>query len=299
MSDNLSIFTFESREIRFVGTAEAPEWVAADILAILYPKAERSSYNKYLDSVPSEWKAKNKILTLGGAQNMATVLEPGLYALLGRSNSPLAVPFQKWLYEEVIPSIRKTGSYTAPNAPTPEPVASQPRPSKPSRLAAIREGLNMLHELRELQELGEIDELTKATLKSGILETLLGNDGLSSPSGSAAPAAMWKGSLRDFLEKVQILLAEGKLGDWNYRVIKKGDDCKVQAIHLPSVWAVLDKQFTVPYTRKIIRSLLEEWGIARRRQRFRLNAETTDTVTRWCYELSEDLLREHSSLTSR
>jgi len=61
MSDDgqLQPFQFEGLEIRFVGTADDPEWVA---------EAARSSYGKYLDSVPDEWKGKKRILTPGGEQ---------------------------------------------------------------------------------------------------------------------------------------------------------------------------------------------------------------------------------------
>ena len=37
--------------------------------------------------------------------------EPGLYQLLGRSKQPAAEGFQRWIYEEVMPSLRKDGSY--------------------------------------------------------------------------------------------------------------------------------------------------------------------------------------------
>ena len=37
--------------------------------------------------------------------------EPGVYQLLSRSKKPEAAPFQKWLYEEVMPTLRRTGSY--------------------------------------------------------------------------------------------------------------------------------------------------------------------------------------------
>jgi prophage antirepressor-like protein len=305
MSQELSIFTFESREIRFVGTAEAPEWVAADILTVLYPEADSRNYRNYLCKIADEWKGHKKIMTPGGTQNIVTVLEPGLYALIGRSNSPLAVPFQKWLYEEVIPSIRKTGAYTAPNAPTPEPVARQPRPSKPASLAAIREGLNMLHQLRELQELGTIDESTKIALKDAILESLsdANNDVIDIPSKNAAPAptwtassSVWKDSLPDFFEKVKILLSEGKIGDWNCREVKKVSDnpSRVYAFNLTSIWDALEKRFTVPYNLKIIKSLLIERGATYRRQMFRVNSQAADKKLFWCYELSEELLREYS-----
>lgn len=113
MSD-LSVFVFESQEVRFVGTPEKLEWVAADIVAILYPQADSRNYSNYLGKVPATWKDHKPIMTPGGKQKMATLYEPGLYYLIGRSDSPIAVPFQQWLYEDVLPSIRRTGKYEIP-----------------------------------------------------------------------------------------------------------------------------------------------------------------------------------------
>lgn len=42
------------------------------------------------------------------------ISEPGLYALVTRSKKPEAVRFTRWIYEEVLPSLRRTGSYTMP-----------------------------------------------------------------------------------------------------------------------------------------------------------------------------------------
>lgn len=47
---------------------------------------------------------------------MLTLTEQGLYFFLGRSDKPAALPFQKWLAGEVLPSIRKTGGYQAKTA---------------------------------------------------------------------------------------------------------------------------------------------------------------------------------------
>ncbi|NDJ26059.1 hypothetical protein GS682_31670 [Nostoc sp. B(2019)] len=111
---NLSVFEFESHQVRFVGTAEKLEWVAADIVAILYPQADSRNYSNYLSKVPAALKGHKQIMTPGGQQKMATLFEPGLYYLIGRSDSPVAVPFQQWLYEDVLPSIRRTGKYEIP-----------------------------------------------------------------------------------------------------------------------------------------------------------------------------------------
>ena len=48
----------------------------------------------------------------GGAQSISVVNEPGLYSLVLGSRKPKAKAFKRWITHEVIPSIRKTGSYT-------------------------------------------------------------------------------------------------------------------------------------------------------------------------------------------
>ena len=48
---------------------------------------------------------------------MLTFSEQGLYFFLGRSDKPAALPMQMWIAGEVLPSIRKTGSYSVAPAP--------------------------------------------------------------------------------------------------------------------------------------------------------------------------------------
>lgn len=52
------------------------------------------------------------IHTAGQRRNVSFVNESGLYALIFKSRKPEAKAFRKWVTEEVLPSIRKTGSYT-------------------------------------------------------------------------------------------------------------------------------------------------------------------------------------------
>ena len=112
---NLAFQLFQNKEIRFVGTADRPEWVAADILAILYPEADPRNYSNYLSKVQAEWKGHKQIMTPGGTQSVTTIYEPGLYSLITRSNSPVMVPFQKWMFEEVLPAIRRDKFYIDPS----------------------------------------------------------------------------------------------------------------------------------------------------------------------------------------
>ncbi len=51
-------------------------------------------------------------LTKGGKQAVTFINEPNLYRLIFRSNKPQAQAFADWVYDEVLPSIRKTGTYS-------------------------------------------------------------------------------------------------------------------------------------------------------------------------------------------
>lgn len=179
-SEQLQPFQFEGLEVRFVGTVEVPEWVGADVVNILYPSAiQNKNQSTYLGKIPSEWKGSKVVATLGGKQEMTTIYEAGLYTLITRSESPLAVPFQKWIYEEVLPSIRKTGSYSLTKQP---PVNLLP-PDK-ERLENIRLGMDLLYEL------GGIDERTQLALKDIVRDILL-EDKLKKPALPSGGRAEW------------------------------------------------------------------------------------------------------------
>ena len=80
--------------------------------------AERLGYtwkgmNGTIPHVPEEWKGACSVQTPGGEQEMCVLTEQGLYFFLARSDKPLALPFQKWIAGDVLPTIRKTGGYTA------------------------------------------------------------------------------------------------------------------------------------------------------------------------------------------
>ncbi|CAB3993831.1 DNA-binding [Paramuricea clavata] len=53
--------------------------------------------------------------TLNGQPNSVFLREPGLYQLIFNSRLPIAEDFQDWVFSEVLPSIRKTGSYELPD----------------------------------------------------------------------------------------------------------------------------------------------------------------------------------------
>lgn len=53
-------------------------------------------------------------LTRGGEQDLKYITEPNLYRLIFKSRKKEAIGFQEWVFDEVLPSIRKTGKYSIP-----------------------------------------------------------------------------------------------------------------------------------------------------------------------------------------
>ena len=124
MNQQLAPFDFEGRQVRIVTDAQGEPWfVAADVLSTI------SLDRKALERLDDDEKGVNSIHTPGGVQEMTTVNEPGLYALVLGSRKAEAKRFKRWVTHEVLPTIRKTGSYAVPAiaalpAPTQDRVTS-------------------------------------------------------------------------------------------------------------------------------------------------------------------------------
>ena len=56
---------------------------------------------------------KISVSTNGGKQELIFINEPNLYRVIFRSTKPEAINFQNWVFAEVLPSLRKTGTYSA------------------------------------------------------------------------------------------------------------------------------------------------------------------------------------------
>lgn len=109
MNENeVQVWNYESSEIRTVQINGEPWFVLSDVCKVL----ELSSPHKVAERLDGDEKGRNQIPTLGGVQEMAVVNESGLYTVILRSDKPQAKPFRKWVTSVVLPSIRKTGSYS-------------------------------------------------------------------------------------------------------------------------------------------------------------------------------------------
>lgn len=114
MTTELIPFEFETRQVRVVKDEQGNPWVVAKDLAEALDYSWKGIAT--VSHIPEEWRGVYSVQTPSGIQEMLTLSEQGVYFFLGRSDKPKALPFQKWAAGEVFPSIRKTGSYTAPKA---------------------------------------------------------------------------------------------------------------------------------------------------------------------------------------
>lgn len=108
---NLIPFKFEGAALRVIECGEDTLFVAKDFAEALGYSWAGSATIKH---VPDQWKGVNSVQTPSGVQDMAVLTEQGLYFFLNRSDKPKALPLQMWVAGEVLPSIRKTGAYSAP-----------------------------------------------------------------------------------------------------------------------------------------------------------------------------------------
>lgn len=87
-------------------------FIAADCCAAL----EIVNPTRSLANFDDDEKGLHTMKTLGGTQKMLYVTEAGLYRLVFMSRKPDAKKFQRWIFHEVIPSIRQQGFYITPTA---------------------------------------------------------------------------------------------------------------------------------------------------------------------------------------
>lgn len=105
---NIQIFNFNQAQVRIQFHNGEPLFCLTDVAEILSIKnANSTRFNLKKDGVHKMYTPTN-----GGKQEITFINEPNLYRVIFRSNKPEAVKFQDWIFEEVIPQIRKTGSYT-------------------------------------------------------------------------------------------------------------------------------------------------------------------------------------------
>lgn len=112
MKQNNQLQIFKSEDFGEIRTAineqNQPLFCLKDVCGAL----GISNYRDTLTRLDAKGVASTDTLTEGGMQEMIFINEPNLYRCIFASKKKSAKRFQDWVYEEVLPAIRKTGSYS-------------------------------------------------------------------------------------------------------------------------------------------------------------------------------------------
>ena len=111
-------FHYEGAQIRVLTDSQGAPWfIAADLCSCLGIRNPSDALSRLDD----DEKGLGSTETLKGQQSLATVNESGLYALVLSSRKPEAKRFKRWITHEVLPAIRRTGSYAVPKLASTQP----------------------------------------------------------------------------------------------------------------------------------------------------------------------------------
>lgn len=110
--NELQLFNFENNQVRTLLINDEPWFVGKDVAQILGYSNPRDALSKHVDD-----EDKNSVAIRDGNKgnpNQTVINESGVYALVFSSKLPSAIRFKRWVTSEVLPQIRKTGSYASP-----------------------------------------------------------------------------------------------------------------------------------------------------------------------------------------
>lgn len=114
MKNQLQLFNFEKQEVRTLLVNEEPYFVGKDVAKILGYSRTADAIKAHVDE---EDKLTRQFTDSGQRREMTIINESGLYSLILSSKLPNAKKFKRWVTSEVLPTIRKTGSYQLPMTP--------------------------------------------------------------------------------------------------------------------------------------------------------------------------------------
>ena len=108
--NQLSTFNFHNSPVRTITDPKGEIWFCGtDVCNILCYQNSRKALQ---DHCKEAGVTKRYTPTTSGNQEITFINEPNLYRLIIKSRKPEAERFEAWVFEEVLPQIRKTGSYS-------------------------------------------------------------------------------------------------------------------------------------------------------------------------------------------
>lgn len=255
------LFEFEAMPVRVIAGDDGESWfVAIDVCRVLEIAKPENAYGRLDD----DEKGTRTVGTPGGPQEMVIINEAGLYNLTFASRKPAAKRFKRWVTHEVLPSIRKTGSYQTGN-----------RSTAASRISNHRLRLSLAKELYRTRD-RELRQLIHQQLAD--VSTALG---LPVPEldslGRAAPKA--PDVVRDFWQALAFL--DGKGVDYNH-----AKSANLLAVNMPGLADLLiEHGYPLRFDRELYQGLEQSESPRCLHKNHAVNSRITGkTIRCWVFE---------------
>lgn len=141
------LFNFNSNPVRIELFDNQPFFCLLDVCRIFEIQNSRRVQSQMLE--PQGVRLAYTLAKDDKQRKTAFINEPNLYRIIFRSEKPIAKSFQNWVFEEVLPQIRKTGKYSLQHHQQNLPLAEVDADEEAIRIIA-----NLYHSLHEAYELG-------------------------------------------------------------------------------------------------------------------------------------------------
>ena len=112
IKQDITCFKFDSQELRTATVDGETLFCGKDVATILGYTNPSKALGDHTKGVTKRYPLE----TPGGTQEFTFITEPDLYRLITHSKLPTAEKFERWVFEDVLPAIRKTGMYATPEA---------------------------------------------------------------------------------------------------------------------------------------------------------------------------------------
>ena len=166
MANEVQIFeNAEFGKVRTIVKDGEPYFVGKDVADILGYADTDQAIRKHVDE---EDKLTRRFNGSGQNREMTIINESGLYSLILSSKLPAAKKFKRWVTSEVLPAIRKTGSYTAKHAKPDDAIQSK-RLEVMERNARTR-AANLLFKIAERTNIPEYKAVCNAKAAEMVAE---------------------------------------------------------------------------------------------------------------------------------
>lgn len=109
--NEIQLFTFNNEQVRTLLINNEPWFIGKDVAQILGYSNPRDALSKHVENEDKDSVAIRD--SIGRMQKTPIINESGVYALIFGSKLPDAKKFKHWVTSEVLPQLRKTGSYSA------------------------------------------------------------------------------------------------------------------------------------------------------------------------------------------